>query len=465
MYISKVSIKNFKCINGQLDVDFSIPNGTSGSGLTVFVGDNNTGKSTIFEAIDFVRNGTKKDVEELKNKHASDSDCWVELTFIGDIESVIESYVQQNKKDVLKRLVFIEDGESYLRIKRETKEMKKVWIWDNNTKSFGDPNGIEGVIKPLFDLDFIWADTNPEDISKFGATTICGRLLTDICKPFQEGEAFEEFRRSHDKVFNDETGGLKSKLRELSVEVENICKNQFGNVDLEFHFEELSIEKFYSNVKIRINDGAKTNMEEKGGGLQRAVALSLLQVYANKIRHNPENTTKKPFYLFIDEPEICLHPQAQFKLIESLLSLTSDNQIFISTHSPYIVKKSLNGNRNNFQITRKESNLVTVTKAETTKIFGDKSPTWGEINYFAYALATIEFHNELYGFLEENKRSVLYGLGKTKTWKDARPGREEEPVSLQVYVRHSIHHPENTLNEPFTEEELKRSIEEMLALL
>lgn len=70
MYISKVSIKNFKCINGQLDVDFSIPNSTSGSGLTVFVGDNNTGKSTIFEAIDFVRNGTKKDIEELKNKHA-----------------------------------------------------------------------------------------------------------------------------------------------------------------------------------------------------------------------------------------------------------------------------------------------------------------------------------------------------------------------------------------------------------
>lgn len=119
MYISKVSIKNFKCINGQLDVDFSIPNGTSGSGLTVFVGDNNTGKSTIFEAIDFVRNGTKKDVEELKNKHASDSDCWVELTFIGDIESVIESYVQQNKKDVLKKLVFIKEGKSYLRIKRE----------------------------------------------------------------------------------------------------------------------------------------------------------------------------------------------------------------------------------------------------------------------------------------------------------------------------------------------------------
>lgn len=147
------------------------------------------------------------------------------------------------------------------------------------------------------------------------------------------------------------------------------------------------------------------------------------------------------------------------------MSLTSDNQIFISTHSPYIVKKSLNGNRNNFQLTRKENDLVTVTKAETTKIFGDKSPTWGEINYFAYALVTIEFHNELYGFLEANKKSELYGLKKTKTWKDARPGKGEEVVSLQTYVRHSIHHPENTLNEPFAEEELKRSIEEMLALL
>lgn len=31
-------------------------------------------------------------------------------------------------------------------------------------------------------------------------------------------------------------------------------------------------------------------------------------------------------------------------------------------------------------------------------IFGERSPSWGEINYFAFDIPSIEFHNELYGF-------------------------------------------------------------------
>jgi predicted ATP-dependent endonuclease of OLD family len=409
MYISKISIKNFKCIRGQLDVDFSVPDSSKGSGLNIFVGDNNTGKSTIFEAFDFVRNGTKKDINEIKNKQSDESECWVEVTFTGDIENVIEGYAQNNKKELLKKLIFTKSDNFYFTIKRTAEDLKKIWIWNEENATFDEPSGIDGVVKALFDLDFIWADTNPEDISKFGATNICGKLLTEICKPFQSSDLFDEFRQSHSKVFNDEEQGLKSQLKQLSNEVEQICKSQFGDIGLEFHFEELSIEKFYSNVKIKIDDGVKTNMEEKGGGLQRAVALSLLQVYANKIKNNPGNAINKPFYLFIDEPEICLHPLAQFKLIESLLNLTSNSQIFINTHSPYIVKKSLVGNKNNFQITKKDQNgKIVINKGESKRIFGNQSPTWGEINYFAYNLPTIEFHNELYGFICKKLQRCIY---------------------------------------------------------
>lgn len=34
-----------------------------------------------------------------------------------------------------------------------------------------------------------------------------------------------------------------------------------------------------------------------------------------------------------------------------------------------------------------------------------------------------------------------------------------------TYIRHAIHHPENTLNPNFTEAELKQSIQEMLSIL
>lgn len=45
MFISKIELHNFKGFNGNHEVYFD-------SGVNFFVGDNNCGKSSIFEAID-----------------------------------------------------------------------------------------------------------------------------------------------------------------------------------------------------------------------------------------------------------------------------------------------------------------------------------------------------------------------------------------------------------------------------
>ena len=53
MFIKNLEVKNFNCFDNEIQsLDFSIPDGkTVGSGLNIFIGENNTGKSTIFEAI------------------------------------------------------------------------------------------------------------------------------------------------------------------------------------------------------------------------------------------------------------------------------------------------------------------------------------------------------------------------------------------------------------------------------
>ncbi len=53
---------------------------------------------------------------------------------------------------------------------------------------------------------------------------------------------------------------------------------------------------------------------------------------------------KRVYYLsrlcfFIDEPETFLHPKAQDKLIDSLNKISEKYQVFITTHSPYLLKK------------------------------------------------------------------------------------------------------------------------------
>ena len=42
MFINKLHIKNFKCFKDHSFEGFGIPNGNPGSGLNIFIGENNT---------------------------------------------------------------------------------------------------------------------------------------------------------------------------------------------------------------------------------------------------------------------------------------------------------------------------------------------------------------------------------------------------------------------------------------
>lgn len=51
------------------------------------------------------------------------------------------------------------------------------------------------------------------------------------------------------------------------------------------------------------------------------------------------NTFSKNKIIFIDEPELSLHPDWQRLLIPTLLKQGGNNQFFIATHSPFIYAK------------------------------------------------------------------------------------------------------------------------------
>lgn len=84
--------------------------------------------------------------------------------------------------------------------------------------------------------------------------------------------------------------------------------------------------------------------------------------------------------------------------------------------------------------------------------------SYSEINYEVFEIPTNDYHNELYGFLEDVHADKLKGLIKNKRWINKKTNKTEE-VSLATYIRHSIHHPENNLNIKFTDKELKMSID------
>jgi hypothetical protein len=108
-------------------------------------------------------------------------------------------------------------------------------------------------------------------------------------------------------------------------------------------------------------------------------------------------------------------------------------------------------------------------KTEIIPIDGTTS-SYAEVNYLVFGIATSDYHNELYGFLQEREslptekdfepyletRGIKRDRDYIKIQKDSTTNNYK--VTLPTYIRHLIHHPENTKNKIFTLEELNQSI-------
>ena len=95
-------------------------------------------------------------------------------------------------------------------------------------------------------------------------------------------------------------------------------------------------------------------------------------------------------------------------------------------------------------------------------------PSLNEVNYLAFSEITEEYHNELYGFIEEQEWLSEYKTGKETLpyIRLLRDGTErQEQKILSERIRNQIHHPENNRNPHYTEEELHESIRLMRAFI
>jgi hypothetical protein len=127
---------------------------------------------------------------------------------------------------------------------------------------------------------------------------------------------------------------------------------------------------------------------------------------------------------------------------------------------------------------RDANNKITISNARD-KDWGlfPWSPSWGEINFYAYDLTTVEFHNELYGYIQDKEVKyteadmenflVSKSIKKNKKWVRVSNGVAQPAydVTLCTYIRNKIHHPENKHNADYTNTELKESINAMIGLI
>ena len=88
MKINKISIENFRSIKkAEIIV----------SDFNIFVGQNNCGKTNLFEAVEFFFNGYKGNIQELIFKRDSDIEMYVEIEFTDIQDGLAKMQNEKNK--------------------------------------------------------------------------------------------------------------------------------------------------------------------------------------------------------------------------------------------------------------------------------------------------------------------------------------------------------------------------------
>lgn len=216
------------------------------------------------------------------------------------------------------------------------------------------------------------------------------------------------------------------------------------------HPIEIRFEINNSKISLLIEDNgvkhkAKTT-SQRSDGFKQFISF-LLTLSTERVNKDLRKTI-----MLLDEPETHLHPQAQINLMKELIKLTTDLEhiVIYATHSNYMIDK-VNLQRN-IKVIKK--------KNETTKLerISKSNSTYSEVNYTVFDIPTTDYHNELYGYLEDVYPAKLNGLEKDKNWINEKSNKTES-VSLPKYIRNAIHHPENNSNRAYTQTQLKKSIE------
>jgi predicted ATP-dependent endonuclease of OLD family len=499
MKIKSVVVNRFRGYDKPVRVEFD--------DLSVLVGRNDIGKSTLLEALDYFFNEgkgcVKLDKDDInKTCLANGEDCIeIEVEF-SDIPvkvlidaanettlqdeflltssgtlHIIKRYPAAGKEKVFIRANHPVNPECKDLLLKKIQDLKK--ILDDQKLECADKTRSAEIRKAIWNgQDHLQLEDCELELSKLDTKNVWEQLKTymplytlfqsDRKNADSDDEVQDPMRIAVKEILSDpniqanltavaETvkqrlelvaGRTLTKLAELNPTIANSLEPRLPSP------ENLKWVDVFKSVSISGDEDIPIN--KRGSGVKRLVLISFFRAEAE--RRQAASYLPNIVYA-IEEPETSQHPEHQRGLADALIALSNapSTQVLLTTHSPEIVKRL------------KFENLRLVSDSVIEKIVPVLQhelpyPSLNEVNFAAFGEATFEYHNELYGFIEEEDRLADYRRDKPLRGyqKVRRDGElEQKQIILTEYIRHQIHHPENTHNPQFTSEELKNSIQSM----
>lgn len=499
MKIEKLILANFRSYKDEITISFD--------DLNVFVGRNDIGKSTILEALDIFFNEGKGIIKIDKddvNKQAKEegnseikigvvfSDLPEELTIdTTNPTSLEDEYLlnQDGKLTIIKKYpnagkekVFVKAFHptnvacAGLLLKKQA-DLKKLltdeMACEDKTKNSEIRKSIWGFYSENLDLEEIEIELAKIDAKNTwdqlktylpmyslfqsdrknsdGDTEIQNPMklaVQEILKDQQLSDSLNQVAVEVEKKLKEVADQTLDKLNEMNPEIASSLNPVIPSPD------SLKWVDVFKSVSITGDEDIPIN--KRGSGVKRLVLLNFFRAEAE--RRKAEGNVPDIIYA-IEEPETSQHPSHQRKLIEAFIELSeSDNtQVLLTTHSPAIVKM-LEFDHLRLIKSDQTKEVVSVERNELPY------PSLNEVNFLAFGESNDEYHNELYGFIESEELLTDYKNGKS-TIEYIRVKRNGDLMTEQKivseYIRHQIHHPENTHNNRYTDVQLQTSINDM----
>src|SRR3989339_1293171 len=342
--LQKLVIKNFRCIeNKPVDIDLD--------DIVVLVGPNKVGKSSGLKAYEVVMSHGSKQGEL-------------------SLEDFPNSKIETDKFPEIELHTIIYDntpGEKWIFVtKKGEKLVKERWMWrqpgkpvrqgwDNEKKEWSEnvPWGAPNVAKtrrptPHRINAFDSPETQAEKIKEILMT-----ILTERIK-LLKSETSEKPESEYAKLLNmvkdlqkKIIGESKIKIEEIESELSESISQIFPDYKILFDAKpeedlDKSVLLFKAGTDLLMGpaSGYLSKIEMQGSGARRTLLWTALKIIAETTgKLKTDEDISRPHVLLLDEPEICLHPNAIRDACNVLYNLPKSGnwQVLTTTHCPIFI--------------------------------------------------------------------------------------------------------------------------------
>lgn len=360
--LDSLYLENFKCYESSGKIPFH--------NLTVFIGENDAGKTTVYDALDLV----------LNNKYPQDEDFrigfnTITIKIIFTINTEIEElsqYTIDNKMTIKKK--YQRDGAQVLEVLGKKFEDEDLNNYDNmNASDLRDllerlelpPKSNQDLRKesirdyineesPSVTDDYIEINWNKISAylpifqryssSDYGNPTSSIRKTLDLVyrESFYEQEEDgtyklkDDFNSLHDDIQESLNQKLETQLlthiKKYKPEIESVS----GDYDIDF-----ARGLNFSGLIIKDNNSASRNIEQLGEGSKKKIFLSILE-WDSEI--NLASSHNRNIIRGYDEPDAYLHYNAQREMFYTIQTLAEDEeskiQSIICTHALTMIDRA-----------------------------------------------------------------------------------------------------------------------------